>query len=148
MTVYKFTILGEPKPKQSARFRAIKMGEKTFMKSYQKKEVLENEANIAFDIKSQLPPDFIPFDCPIGIKAIFYFPIPSNFSKKKMRELDEGKVFFKPTKPDLQDNLMKGLCDAMNKIVFIDDSRICEVRSRKVFSRKPRIEFEIYTPED
>ena len=48
----KIIILGTPKPKQSARFRAIKNPKtgKTFVSSYQKKEVKDNEKNIASDV--------------------------------------------------------------------------------------------------
>jgi Holliday junction resolvase RusA-like endonuclease len=132
-------ILGIPKPKQSARFRSIKVGEKTFMKSYQKKEVVENERNIRFDIKSQLPADFVPYDCALEVDVIFIFPVPSNFTKKNQALLNEGHVFYKPTKPDLTDNLMKGLFDAMNGLVFTDDSRICKVSSVKILGNTPKI---------
>ena len=45
----KLVILGTPKAKQSARFRAITSKEtgKTFISSYQKKEVVENEKTIS-----------------------------------------------------------------------------------------------------
>ncbi|CAN0451907.1 unnamed protein product [Pylaiella littoralis] len=33
---------------------------------------------------------------------------------------------------------MKGLFDAMNGIVFIDDSRICKVKSEKIYGQVPR----------
>jgi Holliday junction resolvase RusA-like endonuclease len=140
----KFTILGTPQPKQSARFKSVKMGNKTFMKSYQKEEVVQNERNIAFDVKSQLPLGFIPYDRPVGIKVKFVFPPLSSWSKKKMAELMAGNKIYKETKPDLTDNLMKGLCDAMNGIVFIDDSRICKVESEKIYGIVPKTEIEFY----
>lgn len=140
----KLTILGTPQPKQSARFKSIKMGAKTFMKSYQPEAVVQNERNIAFDVKSQLPLGFVPYDAAIGMKALFVFPPLKSWSKKKMAELTSGLIIFKESKPDLTDNLMKGLCDAMNGIVFIDDARVCEVQSRKIYGTVPRIEIEIY----
>lgn len=139
----KFTILGTPKPKQSARFRAVKMGNKTFIKSYQKEEVEQNERNIAFDVKSQLPAGFVPFNKAIRTTVLFVFPPLSSFSKKKLQEVEEGKIIYKDTKPDLTDNLMKGLFDAMQGIVFTDDSRICQVSSQKIYGLVPRIEIEI-----
>lgn len=138
-------ILGIPLSKQSARFKVMKgKSGSSFVKSYQKKEVVDNERNIAFDVKSQLPLGFVPFDRPIGAKVLFVFPPLKNFSKKKMSELESGTVIHKDTKPDLTDNLMKGVFDAMEGIVFTNDSRICEVSSKKIYGFVPRTEIELF----
>jgi Holliday junction resolvase RusA-like endonuclease len=139
----KFTILGIPKPKQSARFFAKRSGDKTFIKSYQKKEVVENERNIAWDVKSQLPKDFVPFDCPIGIKVLFVFPPLKSFKRATIEAMEYGEEIWKDTRPDLDSNLLKGVVDAMNGVVYIDDARICKVESMKVYGHVPRIEIEI-----
>lgn len=140
MRELKLTILGTPKPKQSARFYA--KGNKVF--SFQKKEVVENERNIAYDVKSQLPICFKPFDEPIGVEVLFVFPIKETFTKKQKQAIEEGAVVYKDTKPDLHDNLMKGVFDALEGIVFVNDSRICEVASKKIYGNKPRIELRVY----
>jgi Holliday junction resolvase RusA-like endonuclease len=142
----KLTILGIPKPKQSARFRAVKNSKtgKTFVTSYQKKEVKDNEANIAFEIKSQLPLDFIPFDVAIGVKILYVFPLLTSFSKKQKESIANNEIIYKDTKPDLTDNLNKGLFDACEGILYTNDSRICKVESTKIYGIKPRIELEIY----
>ena len=135
-----FKILGIPSPKQSARFYAKNIGGKTMIKSYQKKEVVEKERNIAFDVKSQLPEGFIPYDCPLSIEVLFVFPLLSSMKKSVRQEIEDGVIVYKPTKPDLQDNLMKILADSMNGIVFVDDSRICKVSSQKIYGLIPRTE--------
>ena len=140
----KLTILGIPKPKQSARFRIVKGKGKSFVSSYQKKEVKDYERNLAFDVKSQLPKGFVPYDCPIGVKVLFVFPPLSSWSKKKLAELDKGKTIYKDKKPDLTDNLMKGAMDSLEGIVFVNDSRICEVQSKKIYGAVPRIELEFW----
>ena len=106
--------------------------------------VIKNERNIAFDVKSQLPEGFVPFDSAIHVKRLLYvFPPQKNWSKKKLKELEEGKIIYKETKPDLTDNLNKGLFDAMNGIVFTDDSRICKMSDvEKIYGFVPRIEVE------
>jgi Holliday junction resolvase RusA-like endonuclease len=58
--------------------------------------------------------------------------------------LAAGEVFYKETRPDLQDNLMKMTSDAMNGIVYTDDSRICKTETQKIYGLVPRIEIEIY----
>lgn len=139
----KLKILGIPQSKQSARFKNVKMGNKSFIKSYQKQSVIENERNIAFDIKSQLPLDFKPYDEPVAVKVIFVFPPLSGWSKAKKKLLESGETIYKETKPDLTDNLMKGLFDAMNGIVMIDDARVVKVQSEKIYGSIPRTEIEI-----
>lgn len=135
-----FKLLGEPKPKQSFRF-AVRKGkdDKTFVQKYQPAEVVQNAHNIAWDIKSQLPLNFIPFDCPIEVEVMFVFSPPSAWSKKKMAELQSGKIIYKDTKPDL-DNLEKQLWDAMAGLVYVNDSRICRKTIVKVYGEVPRTE--------
>lgn len=142
----KLTIIGTPKSKQSARFRAIKSKKtgKTFVSSYQKKEVVDNEKNIAVDVKSQLPLSFIPFDEAIGVQILYVFPLLSNFTKRQKEFIDAGGIIYKDTKPDLTDNLNKGLFDACEGILYTNDSRICKVESIKIYGNEPRIELEIY----
>lgn len=133
-------ILGTPQSKQSARFRIAGKGNKQFVQSYQKKSVKDNQKDIAIQVKSQLPVDFTIYDEPIGVEVLFVFPPLKSWSKKKLQELQSNATIYKDVKPDLTDNLMKGLFDAMNKIVFTDDSKICEVKSKKIFGLEPRTE--------
>ena len=140
--IMKFKILGVPQPKQSTRFRVQKFGNKTFVKTYQTAEVVKNERNIAFDVKSQLPAGFIPFDCALKAKVLYVFPPLKGFSKGKMNALSTGEKIYKDTKPDLQDNLNKGLFDALEGVVYLKDSCICKVESEKIYGLVPRIEIE------
>jgi Holliday junction resolvase RusA-like endonuclease len=72
--------------------------------------------------------------------VLFVFPILSSMKKAVRQAIEEGEIVYKPTKPDLQDNLMKILADSMNGIVFVDDSRICKVASQKIYGLIPRTE--------
>lgn len=127
-----FKILGVPKPKQSMKFT-----KKGF--SYQPKEVKEQERNLKWDIKSQLPEGHTPYDGPLQLSVTFVFPPPAGWSKAKMGLLQQGVKFYKDTKPDLQDNLMKGVCDAMEGIVYTNDSRICKLTgSEKIYGMVPQ----------
>ena len=128
-------ILGIPFPKQSFRFT------KTGIRYIPKK--IENEqGSIRAQIIQQLPKDFEPFDKGVIIeRLLFVFPPLKGFSKKKMKELEEGKEIYKTTRPDLTDNLLKGLMDAMEGIVFVNDSQICEIKNiKKIYGLKPRTE--------
>lgn len=139
----KLTILGIPQPKQSARFKSIRAGNKTFVKAYKNEKVEINERNIKYDVKSQLPKGFKPFDSALSVKVLFVFPPLKTFSAKTLEEMEAGKTIYKTTKPDLTDNLMKGLFDAMEGIVYINDSRVCKISSAKIYGKVPRIIVEI-----
>ena len=124
----------EPKAVQSARF--AKVGK--FMKSYQPKEVVSYKAMIAYSFLAQRP-GWIPTERPIAISRLWYvFPYPASFSEKKKRS---EEVPYKPTRPDLLDNLSKGFIDALSGIAWKDDSQIVKADGLlKVYGDRPRIE--------
>lgn len=130
----KITILGEPMAKQSCRFtrKGIK---------FQPKAITDNSKSLKFQIIQQLPKGFIPLDEPIKIDYKFYYAYPKALLKTKAGRLraSNGDVIYKSSKPDI-DNLQKQINDAMNSIVYIDDSRIVEITARKQYSSTPRIE--------
>lgn len=80
-----------------------------------------------------------PITGPIKVNLTFYMPMPESWSGVKKRRM-EGAPH--TTKPD-RDNLEKGVCDALNKIVWKDDGQVCDGRTRKFYSNEPRIEIEI-----
>ena len=134
----KFIILGIPKPKQS--FRYTKKGIK-----YTPKEVEQMESNLQAQIVAQLPKGFIPFTRAVVVKKLwFVFPPVKAMRKKDRIIIEQGGYIPKTTQPDLTDNLSKGLYDAMEGIVYNNDSQICaEDQKRKYYGVVPRIEIEI-----
>lgn len=142
----KIKILGIPQPKQSVRSKGVLMPNgKVKVKHYQTDKIKQNERNIAFDIKSQLPKGFKPYNGPIIVKRLLYvFPPQKNWTKSKLKQLEEGAVFYRDVKPDLTDNLNKPLFDAMQGIVFMNDSQIVKMNDvSKIYGLVPRIEIEI-----
>lgn len=135
-------ILGIPQPKQSARFKIQKFGNKQFAKAYQPDKVIQNERNIAFDVKSQLPKGFVPFTTALKVKVLFVFPPLKSWTKKTQQEFESGEKIYKISRPDLTDNLMKGTMDAMTGIVYTDDAVVAKVESEKIYGTVPRIEIE------
>jgi Holliday junction resolvase RusA-like endonuclease len=90
-----------------------------------------------------------PSKAAIGIPRItFYMPIPKDGKtekiidgKKKRIPVKDGDYHTK--KPDV-DNILKGVQDFLNGIVWVDDSQVCHIGEvRKVYSDKPRIELEV-----
>lgn len=144
--VLKFVIPGSPKPKQSARFRITKgRGGQQFIHSYQTKEVQDEERSIRLIIKEQLPKDFEILRDGVKINKLHYvFPPLSSHSKKILAQIEAGVLVYKTTKPDLDSNLNKGLFDAMEGIVFLNDSQVCEINNlKKYYGFEPRTEIEI-----
>ncbi len=78
----------------------------------------------------------IPIDFPVEIHLEFYFGVPASSSKKKKREMLLGAIPYSK-KPDV-DNLIKLTLDAMNGIVFKDDSLVVKISAVKRYSGTPQ----------
>lgn len=64
-----------------------------------------------------------------------YFEIPKTKTKKFKKQAMEGNVL-PVVKPDL-DNIAKAVLDALNTIVFKDDSQIVELTVKKFYNDEP-----------
>lgn len=82
-----------------------------------------------------------PLEGPLRASIDFYMPIPASGSKALKKAMLEGKEKH-IKKPDL-DNLIKAVTDAMNGIVYLDDSQIVRLVTRKVYSDLPRVNITI-----
>lgn len=142
MSVLKLLILGEPKPKQSFRFSVIG----GHVRKYQKAEVKQNEYNIQNAVLRQLPEGFMPIGSAIKITKLHYIftPVKSLKAVDRKRISNGFSDVPKATKPDLTDNLAKGLMDSLQGIVFLNDSQIVAMDNvRKFYGLQPRIELEL-----
>lgn len=92
----------------------------------------------------------VPLQSAIGIPFItFYMPIPKSGSvnyldengKRRKRKVKHGDLH--TSKPDA-DNLVKGIFDCFNGIVWKDDGQVCDIgRIRKVYGDQPSVEIEV-----
>lgn len=133
----KLHFTGNPKAVQS--FRYTKSGMR-----YQPFNVTDWKNYIRLAAQQQLPPGFVILDSPLMVSAVFTFSAPRSWSKKKLSMLERGGRFYKTTKPDLTDNLMKGLIDAFSGIVWVQDQQICEVRSSKLYGMQASTLLEVF----
>ena len=131
---------GVPFAKQSTKF--ARRGKSVI--AYTPKRIKKKVEAIEWMAKDQLPVGFNPWDCPIKIDFIRYvFPIPKSMAKKYKIMISQGIKVYKCKKPDVSDNLNKGLLDALEGIVFNQDSRIVKVCDiEKVFGIKPMTEIQ------
>jgi Holliday junction resolvase RusA-like endonuclease len=149
-------IPGVPQPKQSVRSTYIPgdsadvinqkkiTGDKIkvgFVSHYQTTKVKDTERNIRSIVINQLPKGFKPFAKGINITKLHYsFPPLKSFSKKILARINSGEEINKTTKPDLTDNLNKGVFDALQGLVFINDSQICGLDNcKKFYSNMPGV---------
>lgn len=88
--------------------------------------------------------DLEPFKGAVKIKrALFVFPAVKSLRKADRLYIEDGGYILKTTKPDLTDNLFKGLIDSLAGIVYEQDQQICvNCESYKVMGVEPRIEIE------
>lgn len=72
----------------------------------------------------------------------FFMPIPKGVAKKYLADFQSEKLGHLK-RPDL-DNMVKLLADALNGIIWADDSQIFNLHACKLYSANPRIELEIF----
>ena len=107
-----------PMPHQSVRF--TRSG-----RTFKPKKIVDYQSYVRKLVEEQLPDGFsmIPSGVPIFIRKLSYQYEWSSAIPKKKRI---GKVY-KPTKPDLQDNLNKAFLDALEGVVFEQDQNIVSI---------------------
>jgi Holliday junction resolvase RusA-like endonuclease len=83
-----------------------------------------------------------PLDGALQMRVVCIMPMPASMSQKNRRLVVAG-ILAHTHKPDCS-NLLKNFEDALNGIVYVDDSRLCEVSIVKLYGEKPRVEIEIW----
>lgn len=88
---------------------------------------------VKWQIKSQYREK--PLSIPLFMNAIFFMPIAKSHSALKKKQMANG-LLGHIQRPDL-DNLVKFILDCLNNLVIEDDSLICEMKAKKVYSTQP-----------
>jgi len=112
---------GRPKFARRGKFVSVYTPEKT--KTYETK-VAEIATNAMGDQE--------PLETPVVVSIWIYLQIPKSYSKKRFA--DCINQLERPTKkPDI-DNVAKAVTDAMNGIVYQDDSQIVSIHIHKYYA--------------
>jgi len=128
MKFVQFTLAGKPMAKGRVRF--TRTGH-----AYTPEKTVAYEGQLAFAAQTAMN-GRLPADGPVVVTLLVSMPIPASWSKKKKEQAEAG--FLYPTsKPDL-DNFAKML-DALNLIVWNDDSQIIDMRIIKIYSLTPQM---------
>jgi Holliday junction resolvase RusA-like endonuclease len=78
---------------------------------------------------------------PLQLEVKVYKPSLKSFSKKK--KLQAEQRILRPTSKSDVDNYVKGIKDALNKVIWKDDSQIVSLQASKWYSERLRIEVAI-----
>lgn len=96
----------------------------------------DKEAFLAL-VRKELDPEFKLYECAINVELVFTMPIPKTTSKKRKKEMIDNTI--KHTKRPDCDNLAKLVLDAMNGVVYTDDSLIVKLTVSKFYGETPSI---------
>jgi len=134
--VVNFSIEGQPVGKQRPRFRRFGNFVQTYTdaktKSY---ETLVKEA--ATKAMGSSPP----LEGPVKLDLIIRLPVPKSYPKKRSEGCLNGSEW--PTKKPDWDNVAKSVADAMNDIVFLDDTQIVIARVVKIYSAEAGVDVQV-----
>lgn len=82
-----------------------------------------------------------PFDKALTAHIFLTITPPASWSKKKQAQALNGEIY-PTTKPDL-DNVIKGIFDAMNEIVYLDDKQIVSLLCMKRYGQTAHAQVQI-----
>lgn len=130
-----YTISGAPVPKGRPRFRIVTpKGKPPFVSTYTPQDTQAYEARVRQQAKLVMAGRF-PSAAPVEVMMEMRMQIPVSWSKKKQIAAAAGQV--RATNKSDIDNLAKIHMDAMNGIVWVDDSQVVVLTVRKLYAAEP-----------
>lgn len=135
---FRFTLAGQPVAKGRVRFARATGHAFTPEKTV----AYESMLSLAGQEAMKGAP---PFNGPLEVRVWAELQIPASWSLKKKRLASSGRLL--PIgRPDL-DNYAK-ILDALNLIVWTDDSQIVDLRVTKIYSTQPQMTIEVEQLDD
>lgn len=132
---------GEPCGKGRPRFCVTRgFGKRPIARAYTPKKTENAQATIKA-IWAQAYPGFTPLARAVEMTIIAYMGIPASSSaKRKAAMLSQNE---RPTKKPDASNILKLAEDALNGLAYLDDKQVVDVRVRKFYSDRPRLQIDI-----
>ena len=129
------TFMVEGNPVGKGRPRFAKRGK--FVSTYTPTKTRDYESIIK-DAAKQAMGNSAPLETPVTVAIYITVPIPTSYSKKRSEACLKGLE--KPIKkPDI-DNIAKCFLDAMNEIVYMDDTQVLTLHVTKVYGTVGMVE--------
>ena len=76
-------------------------------------------------------------DRPLAVRLTFVFAPPKSYTKKKLEAVNSGELRY--TKLPDADNLAKSVMDALNNVIYKDDSQIVELTVNKEYGNTDHV---------
>lgn len=135
ITLLEFEIPGKPEPQLRPRAVRTRKG----VRMYDPKTTVNYKNYVAMIARRYAPKT--PFEQALAMYLDIYRQIPKSTSKKRRRK--KNKRAIRPiVRPDA-DNYSKAILDALNDIVYKDDSQVVDLYISKYYSDDPRVEVKI-----
>jgi hypothetical protein len=126
--VVTFTVDGNPVPKSRPRF--ARRGQ--FVQTYTDAKTIDYETQVAMKARLAIGASE-PLQGALTVFLYLRYAVPASYSKKRKEACLAGLEF--PKRIDI-DNVYKSITDAMNGIVYLDDSQIVEAHIKKVYAEE------------
>ena len=139
MFVITFSVEGIPVAKGRPRFKRVG----NFVQTYTPNKTATWEETVRLAAKNAMGTTDL-LETPVTMALYFRLPMPQSWSKKRKEGALKGLEA--PTKKPDWDNLGKAVSDALNGVIFKDDSQIVSAHVRKIYSAVPGVD--IYVSED
>jgi Holliday junction resolvase RusA-like endonuclease len=124
--VVTFEVEGNPIPKSRPRF--ARRGQ--FVQTYTDAKTIDYETQVAMKARQAIGASE-PLQGALTVFLYLRYEVPPSYSKKRKEACLRGVEY--PKKIDI-DNVYKSITDAMNGIVYTDDSQIVEAHITKVYA--------------
>ncbi len=122
------------KPQGKGRPRAVARGK--FVRMYTPEKTAGYESTVAL-AASQAMAGRAPIEGPVVANLFIALPIPASWSKKKQAQAAADELL-PTTKPD-SDNVVKAVFDAINGIVWNDDTQVVDHAAKKRYRARPGV---------
>ena len=122
-----FEVPGDPHGKGRPKF--ARRG--NFVQTYTDAKTVSYEDLVRFHANIAMI-DLAPIEGPVAVYIYIKLAVPKSYSKKRTEACLSGLE--RPTKKPDWDNVAKSICDAMNGIVYQDDTQIVDAYVTKVYS--------------
>jgi len=129
MLIVNFEVPGDPVPKGRPRF--ARRG--TFVQTYTDSKTIEYETRVATLARLAIGSSE-PLKGHLTVYLYLRYAVPASYTKKRVEACLNGLEY--PKRVDL-DNCYKSITDAMNGIIYADDSQIVEAHILKCYSLEP-----------
>ena len=139
MFVITFGVDGIPVAKGRPRFKRVG----NFVQTYTPNKTATWEETVRQAAKNAMGTTDL-LETPVTMALYFRLPMPQSWSKKRKEGALKGLEA--PTKKPDWDNLGKAVSDALNGVVYKDDSLVVSAHVKKVYSAVPGVD--IYVSED